>query len=190
MAIVLVFSMFFLTNTVANELRGSSDAIERQNKQADLENLSRLTEKQLGTFKKSGLLVPLPISKGVIVDDRLPKKYRYCRPWVLQFLVDLGENYETRFGKQIQVNSAVRTVEYQEELQKRNRNAASAKAGSQQSSHLTGATIDIAKKDMSYRELAWMRNHLIVLERKGLIEATEEFHQEVFHIMVFNRYLR
>lgn len=172
----------------ADVLKGSPGAMQRQNEQADAENLSRLTEKQLETFKKKKLLVPLPKNKGITIDERLPEKYRWCRPWVRRFLIDLGNDFHKKFGNTIQVNSAVRTAEYQAELRGMNGNAASAKPGPRQSSHLTGATIDVAKRGMSSRELEWMRSRLTVLEKRGFIEATEEHRQRVFHIMVFKKY--
>lgn len=186
---LLVLAVFFLTNVAtANDLRGSPASMKRQNVQADRDGLSRMTEKQLEVFKKHQLLVPFPYNKTVIVDDRLPEKYRWCRPCTLKFIIDFNKDYESKFGRPIQINSAVRTVEYQKELRGRNGNAASAKMGSLQSAHLTGAAVDIAKKNMSFAELRWMRNRLIALEKKKLVEATEEFKQSVFHVMVFNKY--
>lgn len=185
----LVLVIFFLTNVAtAKDLRGSPASMERQNAQADRDGLSRLTEKQLEVFKKNQLLVPLPTNKTLIVDDRLPEKYRWCRPCTGKFLNDLGKDYESKFGRPIQINSAVRTVEYQQELRGRNGNAASAKMGPRQSSHLTGAAVDIAKKNMPFAELRWMRSRLMDIEKKKLIEATEEFRQSVFHVMVFSKY--
>lgn len=185
-AISLIFAIFFLTNVAAaHSLKGSPWALERQNEQADLDHLSRLTESQLEFFKKRGLLVPLPSNEAVVIDEQLPEQYRWCRPWVRQFLIGVGQEYQKRFGEPIRVNSAIRTVEYQKELRWRDANAASAEKGPSQSSHLTGATVDIAKKDMSSDERAWMRHYLIALKHRGRIEATEEFWQEVFHVMVF-----
>jgi uncharacterized protein YcbK (DUF882 family) len=185
-----VLALVFVTNSAfAASLQGSPAAMERQNKQADKEKLSRLHENQLEVFKKKKLLVPLPDGKhGVVVDPRHQEKYNWCRPWTRRFLVDLGKDFEKKFGRPIQVNSAVRSVEYQELLKSRNANAAKGKSGPKRSSHLTGATVDIAKKDMSTEELAWMRNHLLALEKEGLIEATEEHVQPVFHVAVYKHY--
>ena len=186
--IVIVFISLAASSiaSASSSLQGSLDAMKHQNLQANLEDLSRLTEKQLEAFKKKKLLVPLP--KEVAIDERLPEKYRWCRPQTRRFLIDLGKAFEKKFGRLLKVNSAVRTVEYQKELQKKNSNAASAAPGPHQSSHLTGATVDIAKKSMSSEELYWMREHLISLAEGGLIEATEEFHQAVFHVMVHRNY--
>ena len=79
-------------------------------------------------------------------------------------------------------DSAVRTQEYQWKLQEHNGNATN------RSSHIFGSTVDIAKKGMSRKSIQWMRHYLLRFEKMGLIEATEEFHQAVFHVMVFKAY--
>jgi hypothetical protein len=53
---------------------------------------------------------------------------------------------------------------------------------------LSGATIDVAKRGMSRRQLKWIRNYLLELQNAGLIDAEEEFHQAVFHITVYRDY--
>ncbi len=68
-----------------------------------------------------------------------------------------------------------------------NGNAAPA-VGDLVSPHLTGATIDIAKKGMSRSEVEWMRRRLLALEDAGKIDAEEEFHQACFHITVYKTY--
>ena len=189
--VVFLATLTFLTGTVsaAVSLRGSPESMAKQNEQADKEKLSRLWEKDLENFKKKKLLVPIPDGKrGVIVDDRLQEKYSWVRPWTSRFLVDFRGDFEKNLNDVPQVNSAVRTVEYQRKLRKENKNAASAEPGPRQSSHLTGSTVDIGKKDMSPRQLKWVRNYLLALKKRGLIEAIEEKHQAVFHIMVFKKY--
>ncbi len=186
--LILLVATFVEPANAINILQGSPEALARQNKLADLERLPRIREKQIRAFQRSELLVPLPNEQGVTIDYRLSTKYRWCRPKTKDFLIDIGSDFYREFGKKIQVNSAIRTVEYQARLIKRNGNAASNKPGPRESSHLTGATIDIAKRGMSPEQLVWMRDRLANLERRGLIEATEEFQQPVFHIMVSMKY--
>lgn len=166
-------------------LKGSPRALEHQNRQADRQNFSRLNEKTLAGFKKDGLLVRLPSNKTLKVDYRIPSKYRWCRPEVTTFMLNLSSEYYAVWHRPLRINSAVRTEEYQEQLRRHNGNAARATSGPKRSSHLTGATVDIAKKGMSAGELRWMRARLIKLERQGRVEATEEHMQAVFHVMVF-----
>jgi hypothetical protein len=85
------------------------------------------------------------------------------------------------------VNSAVRTVEFQHWLRKRNRNAADLD-GDTASPHLTGATIDVSKRWMSRKQLKWMRDYLLAFQTAGMIDVEEEFRQRVFHITVYKAY--
>jgi hypothetical protein len=93
-----------------------------------------------------------------------------------------------RFHTPLQVNSAVRTVEYQRRLLHINGNAAPAE-GDVASPHLTGAAIDIAKKGLTAAEVAWMRAYLLPLEQSGKIDVEEEFKQSCFHISVYKSYV-
>ena len=81
----------------------------------------------------------------------------------------------------------MRTVEYQKRLERTNGNAAPAE-GDLVSPHLTGATVDIAKKGLSRAEIAWMRRRLLGLEAEGKIDVEEEFKQACFHITVYKSY--
>ena len=85
------------------------------------------------------------------------------------------------------MNSAVRTVAYQRHLLRINGNAAPAE-GDVASPHLTGATIDIAKKGLSPSEVGWMRAYLLPLQAAGKIDVEEEFEQACFHITVYKDY--
>lgn len=170
------------------ELSGSDESSKRQNAQADKENLTRIENReQLEKFKRAMLLVPIPKNNEIQIDSRIPNELRWCRPWTKTFLLNMSHNHWGTFEKSIQINSAVRTVEYQKRLRRRNANAAPIE-GEKTSSHLTGSTVDIAKLGMSKKQLEWMRTYLLRLEKCGLIEATEEFNQAVFHVMVFKHY--
>jgi hypothetical protein len=68
-----------------------------------------------------------------------------------------------------------------------NGNAAAAE-GDIVSPHLTGGTIDIAKTGMNRKELAWMRNWLLPVQKSGMIDVEEEFRQACFHITVYKNY--
>jgi len=169
-------------------LKGSAESLRRQNDEADRENLSRLEENDLEFFIKTGWLVPLPENYNMIVDSRLAERYRWCRPWTRDFLLNLGAAYGETFSNPIQINSAVRTVQSQIALRRVNANAAPAKDGEFQSTHLTGSAVDIAKKGMYPEQIDWMRRRLAALQKMHLIIVEEEFYQQVFHIMVLKRY--
>ncbi len=169
-------------------MRGSRESLIRQNTRADQEGLARVRDDaDIAALLHSGLLVPLPALNGMHADPRLPENRRYCRPWTAHFLADLSRAHYERFHDSLQVNSAVRTVQYQRHLLHINGNAAPAD-GDTASPHLTGATIDIGKRGLSSAQIAWMRSYLTPLENSGRIDVEEEFYQACFHISVYQAY--
>jgi hypothetical protein len=169
-------------------MRGSHESLVRQNQRADEEGLTRVRDDiDIAALRLSGMLVSLPAGPGLRADPRLPVNRRYCRPWTASFLTDLARAHAQRFRDALQVNSAVRTIEYQRHLLRVNGNAA-AVDGDAASPHLTGATIDIGKKNMTAEEVAWMRAYLSPLEAAGKIDVEEEFYQSCFHISVYRSY--
>ncbi|MGC9222269.1 MAG: DUF5715 family protein [Terracidiphilus sp.] len=169
-------------------LRGSLESLERQNQRLDAEGLERIQdESDLEDRIAHNLLVPVPVSDALTVNPELPETHRYCRPWTAHFLADLAQAHFAAFRKPLEVSSAVRTILYQKRLMRINGNAAPAE-GDIASPHLTGATIDIAKKGLNRREVAWMRSRLQALETAGKIDVEEEFRQACFHITVYKSY--
>ncbi len=170
-------------------LRGSLASLRRQNTRLESEGLERiLDENDLDSRIAHGLLVPLPASANMTVNPNLVENHRYCRAWTSRFLSDLAKAHAAAFHRPFQVNSAVRTVEYQKRLMRVNGNAAAAE-GDIVSPHLTGATIDIGKQGMTRAELHWMRRHLLALQNAGKIDVEEEFVQACFHITVYKTYI-
>jgi hypothetical protein len=185
---VCAFSTFITAPAHGASLKGSTSAMKCQNQEAAKQNLSRIIDDDtLERMKTEKDLVALPVNAHLRIDSGLAPKYRYCRPWTANFLQDLARDYFAKFKQPLQVNSAVRTVARQRELRKTNLNAARAD-GPVASSHLTGATVDIAKKDCSPEGLKWLREKLLALEKAGMVEATEENQQAVFHVMVYRSY--
>jgi hypothetical protein len=170
-------------------LKGSHDILVHQNEMADAEGLDRIQDDDdLARKVAKKQLVALPTSSMLHVDERLPENRRYCRPWVAQFLTDLARAHYARFHTPLQVNSAVRTVEFQERLRRTNGNAAPVD-GDIASPHLTGFAVDIAKHPLSQTEIAWMRGYLLPLEQQGKIDVEEEFQQSCFHMSVYTKYM-
>ncbi|HEV2485382.1 MAG TPA: DUF5715 family protein [Terracidiphilus sp.] len=169
-------------------LRGSLASLERQNMRTEADGLERIeNEADLSSRIEHNLLVPLPASASLSVNPNLAENHRYCRPWTARFLADLARAHAAAFHRPIQVNSAVRTVEYQKRLMRTNGNAAQAE-GDIVSPHLTGATIDIAKSGLTRQEIVWMRRQLMGLQQAGKIDVEEEFEQACFHITVYKSY--
>lgn len=170
-------------------LRGTHESLVRQNERAEQDGLLRVKDNDdLVTLRRQGKLVALPELASMHVDSRLPANRRYCRTWTGHFLSDLARVHYERFHKPLQINSAVRTVEYQRHLLHINGNAAPAE-GDVASPHLTGAAVDIAKKGLTPSEVAWMRAYLLPLQTAGKIDVAEEFQQSCFHISVYKSYV-
>jgi hypothetical protein len=171
-----------------SRLRGSHASLIGQNAEIDRLQLPRIEdEKELKRLVHEKELLPIRNTSYMRVDPRLDSDHRYCREWVLTFLEDMGKSFHKKYGGKIQVNSAVRTVEQQRKLLRTNRNAAPIE-GDTASSHLAGVTVDVAKKHLSYAQVKWIRNYLLEMKDRGLVEAVEERWQAVFHIMVSERY--
>jgi hypothetical protein len=170
-------------------LKGSREILVRQNQVADRDGLDRIKDDgDLLDMRSDRLLVALPASNALQIDERLPANRRYCRPWVAQFLATLARAHYAQFHSSLQVNSAVRTVEFQQHLVHINGNAAPAE-GDTASPHLTGQAIDIAKHGLSLTEIAWLRGYLLPLVQEGKVDVEEEFQQSCFHISVYRKYL-
>jgi hypothetical protein len=170
-------------------LRGSAESLARQNEKTEADSLERIEdEDDLADRIARKMLVPVPVSAALTINGNLPENHRYCRPWTAAFLSDLSRSHAAQFRSPLEVSSAVRTVEYQKQLERVNGNAASAE-GDIASPHLTGATIDIAKQGLTLAEIAWMRAHLLALQTAGMIDVEEEFHQSCFHITVYKSYV-
>jgi hypothetical protein len=170
-------------------LRGSREILVRQNLVADHDGLSRIqNDEDLIDMRGEHLLVDLPTDSALQIDERLPVNRRYCRPWTAQFLAALARAHYAHFHTPLQINSAVRTVEFQQHLIHINGNAAPAE-GDIASPHLTGQAIDIAKHGLSLTEIAWLRAYLLPLVQEGKVDVEEEFQQACFHISVYKKYI-
>lgn len=170
-------------------LKGSHEILLHQNQVADSEGLERIRDdSDLEQMRSNKILVALPTGMGIQTDERLPMNRRYCRPWTAVFLNSLARAHYARFHTPLQVNSAVRTVEFQQRLQRTNGNAAPA-AGETASPHLTGQAVDLAKHGLSLTEIAWLRGYLLPLVQEGKVDVEEEFQQSCFHISVYKKYL-
>ena len=133
-------------------LKGSHEILLRQNQVADRDGLDRIhDDDEIVALRRLRLLVPIPVTDTLVVDERLPSNRRYCRPWTAQFLSTMARAYYMRFHTPLQVNSAVRTVEFQQRLLRTNGNAAPAE-GDTASPHLTGQAVDLAKHGLSLRD--------------------------------------
>ena len=170
-------------------LYGTHEILLHQNQMADYDGLDRVRDDAgLLDLRRENKLVPLPESDALRVDYRLPENRRFSRPWTAAFLNVLSRDYYVAFHTPLQVDSAVRTVTFQQRLIHSNGNAAPA-AGDTASPHLTGQAVDIAKGGLTRLEIAWMRTYLQPFIALGKIDVEEEFQQSCFHISVYRNFL-
>ena len=156
---------------------------------ADDAGLSRIRDDaDLNRMRRTHLLVDLPETASLRVNEGLPENRRAARPWAVHFATDIANAFYAHFGEPLQINSAVRTVAYQVRLQRVNGNAA-ATHGDGASPHLTGQALDFGKRGMSVAQLGWMRSYLMPLIDAGKIDVEEEFQQACFHISVYASYM-
>ena len=95
----------------------------------------------------------------------------FVRPATRTLLADLAGRYREACGERLVVTSAVRptSVRLPNSVQK--------------SVHPTGLAVDLRFPRGGCRP--WLRTELLGLERRGLIDATEERHPAHFHVIVF-----
>lgn len=185
--LVLILAMSLAGQAEPN-LRADSLSQSEQNRLANSDHLSRMKDKAMvQRWARLQLLMPVNERTRDYYVHAVPKDYRYLRPWAYLFLQRLGGQFRTRFGRPLRVTSLLRTVSYQRSLARRNANAAPS-TGPKASVHLTGACLDISKKDMTRTHQSWVRNVLASLHEKQYLYAIEEFRQPTFHILVHRRY--
>ena len=194
------------------DLDGSDCSMLYQNLEAERLGYFRVKDKDdLDAMKESGRLVAFPEEGRLRYHPNFPPERRWALPHAERFVAELlAPAFYERFGKPLPLNSAVRPPEFQAGLktgkskEARNRNAAPT-SGPLASSHLRGITVDIgkyryppgltgplsvkalarAREELSDRELEWLRGTLLFFEACGILEATEEAYQAVFHVAVF-----
>lgn len=170
------------TPAEAATLIGSRAAIDAQNARADRQDYSRIKDhKMLARFKREGLVVQLRGGSAVRFHHRLAISRRWVRPEARDFVRQFAHDYYAAFKQPIQINSAGRTRVYQRKLTGSNANA----THPDRSLHVRGMAIDVAKMPMSEVQRRWVRRYLLAREADGLIDATEEHAQLVFHIVVY-----
>lgn len=178
-------------------LRGSSDSQMRQNKEADRLGLERYRDRPaLEKAVRSGRLIVITPTPAYELDSGIGSAdhghetlYAHAKPWVKTFLDrELGPVHAAT-GIRFRVTSLVRTETYQRALIAGGEsNATHGKSRWKRSSHLTGSTIDISWLGLDRKVVAKLSKRLLDLERRNLIEATMEHHNQCFHIMVFPSY--
>lgn len=169
-------------------LVASTEELLQENRTAERCRVSSIKDKiNLRWYIEQGLLVPLrdaddedyEISPDLAEGDPDdPELYLYARPWAKDFVEAFAARARAEIGVRIRITSLVRPEDYQQRLRDYNGYAA------RESTHPTGATVDISLSDLTWRERNWMRKQLLGLERLGLVEATEERGNYCMHVFV------
>jgi hypothetical protein len=173
---------------MATPLRARAGSLRRENAAATRDGLSRLASgRMLTRFRRFRLLVSVPASTRTYYVSGVPGSLRVARPWTKRFIEHLAAAKRRSFGTPLRITSLTRTRAYQKALGATNGNAAPAH-GRLQSTHLTGASVDISKRLLSTPEIDWLRAVLRRLTADGLVHAIEEFREPHFHVLVRKRY--
>lgn len=160
-------------NLLAQSLRGSMSSVRRQYNVAQQHDYTLLrTRTQVQKFVDMGLLVQVPSSgpHHTLAGVSFP----YARPEVKLFIERLSRQYYSANGEKLVVTSLTRPQNRQP------RNA------SEMSVHPTGMAVDL-RRPRSRRARQWLEDNLLVMERRGVIEATLERHPPHYHVAVFPR---
>lgn len=159
----------------------SRQSLLLQNREVDRLHLERVQDdQQLKSLVEVGELVTIEETEFVSVASTLPRNRRYVRPWVNQFLAEMGAAFYSKFGVPIQVNSAVRTVRVQNRLRRILGHTAAPSEGETASSHLAGATVDLKRTGLTRTQLRWVQTYLYSVGNRVLVE--EE--RRCFHTMI------
>jgi hypothetical protein len=154
----------------AQSLRGSRRSVTRM--------YDRARERDL-TFYRTTREVRRAASRGTLVPLRGGADYRlaitgdapYVLPATRTFVQRLASQYRAACGQRLVVTGAMRP------------SVRRLVNSSPRSVHPTGMAIDLRKP--AGRCLTWLRRTLVSLERRGLIEATEERRPPHFHVAIF-----
>jgi LysM repeat protein len=155
------------------ELRGSQESVQRMWDFAQTYRLPfYLTPTNLNDAIAKGKLVPLTGDSTYELTRNVG--YPYATPEARQFVLAFAPRYLAACGTPLTVTSAARAIS----RQPRNSNPYSV--------HPTGIAVDLRRPPAGPCQ-TWVRNALAELERKGIVEATEERHPVHFHVAVLTQ---
>jgi hypothetical protein len=162
----------------AQSLMGSRESLLRQNEEAQGHDFTYLrTSADVRGFVSQGLLVRLrgnsdyQIASGYV-------SFPYARPEVKLFVERLSDQYHEACGERLVVTSLTRPLTRQPP------NA------SHLSVHPTGMAADLRRSNRASCRL-WLEDTLLLLEGRGVVEATREQHPPHYHVTLFPKpYMR
>ena len=156
------------TPASAQSLRGSESSVSLMYRSAVRGGLDFYeTSSQVKRAILRGELVAMRGNGNYVVSNvRTP----YVRPQTKSFVANLAADYRRACGQPMVVTSATRPM------------SRKLVNSSSQSVHPTGIAVDLRRP--SGRCLTWLRRTLLVAERRGKVEATEERRPPHFHVAV------
>lgn len=153
----------------AQSLRGSQASVRRMHRYATAHELQfHRSSKTVQSAAATGKLVRLRPTADM---DVASISHPYVRPTTSLFIRRLAAQYRSACGQRLVVTGATRPLSVR------------LANGSPRSVHPTGIALDLRRP--KGKCLTWLRNSLLSLERKGVIEATEERRPPHFHVVVF-----
>lgn len=151
-----------------------------ENLDADASGIPRYdNQEEVDEAIMGGELVPFT---GVAISGSLPKNRRYARPATVRFAQELSGEFYERFGKRLQIDSAVRPADCQRKLARHNHSAANW-FGPAASTHERGTTFDLSRR-LSKSEWHWLACRLMYYRGRGIILVIEE--RKCIHVYVKN----
>jgi hypothetical protein len=149
--------------------RGSPTAVERAHRYAIRQGLA---------FRASRRDVERAVSRGHYVSLRSTRTYRlkgvtmpYVLPATRSFVQAFAGDYRRACGEQLVITSAMRSA------------SRLLPNSTPLSVHPTGMAVDLRAPRGRCR--TWLRSSLLRLERRGVLDATEERFPAHFHVVVF-----
>jgi len=175
---VVAVSVITVPTARAQSLMGSRESLLRQNEEAQGHDFTYLrTSADVRGFVSQGLLVRLrgnsdyQIASGYV-------SFPYARPEVKLFVERLSDQYHEACGERLVVTSLTRPLTRQPP------NA------SHLSVHPTGMAADLRRSNRASCRL-WLEDTLLLLEGRGVVEATREQHPPHYHVTLFPKpYMR
>lgn len=155
----------------AQSLRGSRRSVRHSYRYAEHHDLTFIrTVRGVHRAVREGALVRLrPNGNFTLKHVSFP----YVTPTTYTFVKRLAAEYRAACGRRLVITSAMRP----EDRQPTN--------SSPRSLHPTGIAIDLHRP--RGKCLRWLRATLLVLEDRGVVDATEEHHPPHFHVNVFGQ---
>lgn len=140
-------------------------------------------DSNIDSLKKAGYLVRITENVNIksTEEDPFDMSNAYLAQPAADALDTLACHFKKKFNQKLFLTSALRTVEYQKKLTKKNRNATE-----EGSMHMRGCAFDITYKKLSREKIKWIEAELKKLKTARIWITKETRGSLCFHIVVFS----